>query len=559
MTQAMFKLCLFWILLASCFLYEEVAGQKPPTENELKLRTWFQRIDELKSGIVQDSTSVAPADQALYLTLLAKFWVKVDQSESKKLLAKSSGLILAALEKDDKNAQRNLQLSQKVIQISYEIDNEQGNRLVTGIAKLFSDSSDTKLDKSEILATLGCLIAPKDPRLAYQYGIQSLKFGSSLQIARLSFELLKADPSLGEELFKKAISSSRSNYNYEFISSLGGYVFASTKTGYSLEAQRSYLELLADQLAIAVIDPNDHSRCELVPVITQFLSSFEDLVAPRALAVKQGLETCIQFSNPTTAGILKDKVKGEEPVSADEFIQAAKDTTDTAKKSHYYYRAIAKLVEIPNYDRIINLLDDMTEVEKKAFNPQNWLSLRTDYAAKAAFLAFQNKDFAVYYRVLTKCPNAVRPYVRFRLVPKLSSAGETNLVLENLEEIQKEISTLEAVPREAAGNFLALADLYLKIRPTDSEKMFREAVKSINRTDSDNPDFLAEKDYAPLRDYVAMSDKLLEIDETSILTSLSNISSRRSRVRLKLGLLESSAKRYEEFRKRVEAEKAPKK
>jgi hypothetical protein len=58
-----------------------------------------------------------------------------------------------------------------------------------------------------------------------------------------------------------------------------------------------------------------------------------------------------------------------------------------------------------------------------------------------------------------------------------------------------------------------------------------------------NPDFLPEKDYAPTMDYVSLPADLLQYDENSTFSSLSNISSRRSRVRLKLGLLESCMER----------------
>lgn len=544
------------LLLTPFILLLDVSGQKLPTENELKLRIWRQRVDELKTGIVQDSSAVNQAEQALYLALLAKVLLKVDESEAKGLLAKAAAKILGDLEEDEKNRPRNLKLAQKVIQLSYEIDEGQANRLVSGLAKLYTDKAADKYDNSEMFATLARLLVEKDAQLAYQFGVQSLKYGSSQQIARLSFDLLRKDSSLGEDLYKRALQAARNNYGYEFIGSLGGYIFTSSKdTQYSVFLQRLYLELLADYLAGAVVNPADRSRCEIVRLITPFLSKLDELIQPRALAVRQGLEICLDFTNSSTAGISKGQISGDEPTAPDEFIRAAKETNDSAKKGHYYYRAIATLADGQNYDRIISLLDEMTEAEKNAFNLQNWLSVRTDYATKAAYLAFQNKDLSAYYRILSKCPNSVRPYVRFRLVRKLSPVSESGLFLENLEEIQKEISSLDVLPRESAGNFLALAELYLKVRPTDAEKMFREAVKSINKTDSDNPDFLPEKDFAPLRDSIAMSYKLLEIDEMSILSSFSNISSRRSRVRLKLGLIESSVQRHEEFRKKVQAEK----
>jgi hypothetical protein len=79
--------------------------------------------------------------------------------------------------------------------------------------------------------------------------------------------------------------------------------------------------------------------------------------------------------------------------------------------------------------------------------------------------------------------------------------------------------------------------------------MFRNTVKYINKADNDNPEYRTEKDWAPMSDYVPLSADLLEFDEQSITSSLNNLTSRRSRVRLKLGLLESSLQKYVEAKK----------
>lgn len=118
--------------------------------------------------------------------------------------------------------------------------------------------------------------------------------------------------------------------------------------------------------------------------------------------------------------------------------------------------------------------------------------------------------------------------------------------------MQKELESLDFPSGDAVRLYKDLAHQYLIARPTESEVMFRNAVKYINKTDNDNPEYIADKDWAPMRDYVAVTSDLLEIDEISITSSLNNVSSRRSRVRLKLGLLESSLKRFVDARKKLD-------
>ena len=120
-----------------------------------------------------------------------------------------------------------------------------------------------------------------------------------------------------------------------------------------------------------------------------------------------------------------------------------------------------------------------------------------------------------------------------------------------MDEMQKELGSLELAAKDVVDFYRTLADLYLKVRPTESEAMFRNVAKYVNKADSDNPDFTYDKDWAPLKDYVPMDSELLEADEQSITNSLNSISSRRSRVRLKLGLIESSLKKFVEAKRKL--------
>ena len=207
------------------------------------------------------------------------------------------------------------------------------------------------------------------------------------------------------------------------------------------------------------------------------------------------------------------------------------------------------------FEDIVSLLDDMTEDERNFIRNDIWEEFRADYASKLALVYFENKDLPAVYRVIDRTPKRIRPYTRFRIAYKISPVKDRGFYLENLEGIRKELDSIEVNAKDAASNYLTLAGLYLKIQPTESESIFRNAVKYINKTDDENPDFLPEKDWAPLQDYESLSSELLETDESSIQGSLKTISSRRSRIRLKLGLLESTLQRLEKVKKDVELEK----
>jgi hypothetical protein len=136
----------------------------------------------------------------------------------------------------------------------------------------------------------------------------------------------------------------------------------------------------------------------------------------------------------------------------------------------------------------------------------------------------------------------------------LSSDEEKQFVFDIVEEARKEAGSIDVPAFRKADIFLSLTLLYTKIQPIEASSVFREAVKAINVADDENPNNLPEKDYAPFKDYISLPFELLEMDEINISNSFSDLGSRRSRVRLKLGLLESSLKKYSIEKKKVEFE-----
>ena len=222
------------------------------------------------------------------------------------------------------------------------------------------------------------------------------------------------------------------------------------------------------------------------------------------------------------------------------------------KRSDIWREALAILEKEKKYIETISLLDGVDGDDFKKASPIGWDNWRVDSSFQAVMIANKAKDLPAMYRIVDKTPKRIRPDVRLLIAKELKP--DHQFYAENLDEMQKEIGTIEQADKDAANFYRELSELYLKVRRVESEVMFRKAVKHINKADSDNPDFTTDKDWAPFEDYLPMSWEQLDADELSIMSSLNNLSSRRSRVRLKLGLLESSLQKLAEVAKKVEAE-----
>ena len=536
--------------------FSVVLCQKQESKNAQEFRGWQQRVYGLTDGILNDSKSLNDYERSFYLSLLAKTSWKYDSAEARGYLKKASDLLLSDVESDDKNDfTKKIKYSQKTLQIIASLDEQLSQSLAEKLAKILDGKGKSDKASADLFVMIALQVVEKNPQLGYELGGKSLTYGYAEQLNVLIFKLNGKDSKLGEDLFQLALAAVRRNYGYQFAGGLGIIVFE-VRDGrtFSEVARRSYLELLADMTSDAVLSgPEQQTRCKVAALATPILSRFDEYLPNRSLAIRQQVQSCIPFTNNPELG--NAEASGDGPQTVDEYLRAAREAKNPSTKARYFQRAISKLNGVKKFDDIVSLLDDMSEDERKVIRNDIWEEFRAEYASKSALVYFETKDLPAVYRIINRTPKNIRPYLRFRLAYKLSPVRDREFYLENLEGIRNDLDSIDVPVRFAASNSIALAGLYLKIQPTESSSIFREAVKYINKTDGDNPDFLPEKDYAPLEDYVELPGELLETDESSIYNSLTNISSRRSRVRLKLGLLESSFLKLYDARKKVELEK----
>ncbi|MEO7659662.1 MAG: hypothetical protein ABIV48_08605 [Pyrinomonadaceae bacterium] len=530
-------------------------------EAQHRVRIWQTRVDDLTKEIVSESSSVSEGEQSLYLALLAKIWWKTDEVEARTHLKKAAQKMLGAMRTDEKaQLEKTLKYSQKTLEIISGLDEKFAQDLIGQLEAAARGSDDNKKKESQemadLFASVGLQIVKSNPKLALAYGMDSLVYGFALDLPRLIVELHLNDAKLAESLVGRALVLARGSYTeagYLLIFRLNRYMVEFNKgKAFSDALQRSVLEAFADILAgAASVEQERRKRCGIAYFAPAVLPRIDEYLPGLSLTFRQNLQACIPYTSPST----REKTmaaSGDEPKTVDDILRAARDARDIELKVTYYRKAMNQLEEEKKFEEIIALLDGIDGDDYKKISTVGWDNWRIGATSKGALAAFEANDMGAVYRFIDKAPKRLRPYIRGSLVSKSSVAKNKEFFLENLDEMQKELNSLEFPVEDAARLFRELAHLYLTARPTESEAMFRSAVKYINKTDSENPDFLSDKDWAPMRDYVAMMSELIEIDEPSITISLNSISSRRSRVRLKLGLLESSLKKYVEAKKKVD-------
>jgi len=500
---------------------------------------WQNRANRLTEEIIGDSSSASESERAIYFALLAKMWWQRKPDDAKAYVRRAVDLTMNSIEFDDGvQFRKEAENWRRTLYVLASFDRVTSRALAVSMLKELKKKRYLGGANADAAVVTALQLVDSDPRLALALGEKSLVYGVSPLFHILALRLGEKDPKLGQDLIRLAFNSTPGALRYEFLGDITS-VFAVVNGQPVLEVnQRGYSRLLADLFAAAAGSELEmEARCEIAPLVVPWLRTIGLYAAERASIVRQSIETCVPAFDPFLAEAIRAEIDNDGPDDVDDLLRSARNAGDAFVKAHYYYLAVQNLANEEKFDEIISMLDGMDD-DKRIISQTVWNGWRIEYAYRAALKDIRDNDIPSAYRVVDRTPANIRPFVRFRLINEIQPGEYKDFVLENLESTGKELGSFAIREKIAARGYLWLTRLYFRFKPSDAQEAFAQAIKYINKVDRDNSDFLPEKDYAPFRDYVSLPADLL-LDESSTYSSLSNISSRRSRVRLKLGLLES--------------------
>ncbi len=435
---------------------------------------------------------------------------------------------------------------------------EQLVKIITEKAK----SSEQNEKNGDTFVLIALQTVEKQPQLAFELGIRSLGFGNPAQIVRLIGELNVKNPELAERLYLATLNNAKNKYNLRFISRLSIKALTDYKgKPLSDSVRKSFLLFLSNLLSRSATGSEQERPvlCEPAIVATPILDKFNTYLPELVQTVRRQIELCQPYLPNANSEAIRSDLKTDSPKTVEELVSAAQETKDKGLKLKHYYEAIVKLEGTKSYDEILSLLNGVTEDDRESlgkdpFGMRVWDGWYSQYALLSATQYAKNKDLPSVYKIVNATPKNVRPSVRINLIYDLPVNEYQVFILENLDETRKELTSIDILPATKADYFLSLFLLYVKTQPTEAESVFREMIKAVNKADAENPDFKPEKDYAPLKDYIGLPSKILETNEVTINNDFADLSSRRTRVRFKLGLLESSLVNYVTEKKKFDDE-----
>lgn len=551
------------LLLLTFIVSFDTFGQDTEVDRAIAVvKRWQLRVTDLDDGINSDSKSIAIEDKALYFALLSKIWWKQNNHRAIAYLKRSAEYTLLSIQTEDPKTTKSLENATAVVEIISKLDSGAALQLVDEISKFLAESrnsSDTKEnpDLAEVIVSFCKQLASSKPELAAGCGQNSLKYGLARSLPALIAELNVREPTLAESLYEGANVRLTGNYTRQAVQFEYNFakfvfdVFGESKFGGTF--RKRFLNRYVDRLALAARDETFRiDRCGITMFANDMLTRVDQTLPERAVEARQSVDICrsdVGFSSSSNQQL----PSADESIRAvDDLISAALNAQNTYLKVTYWRKALSILTSQKKFAETVSILDSTKGDDLKVAAPIVWSNWRVGAAVGLVTAQFEEQQIPDAYRTIERVPKELRPQVRLSVAKKFSADKTSAFYSDNLDAMIKDLSGIDIADIDAVSFYLALTELMLEMRPQESESMFRLAAKHINKVDRASTEPGPDTDWEWERYYIRLDAKILELDESGINSSLESIGSRRSRVRLKMGLLESALKYQAEAKKKYD-------
>ncbi len=237
-------------------------------------------------------------------------------------------------------------------------------------------------------------------------------------------------------------------------------------------------------------------------------------------------------------------------------MREAAESKDEAK----YSQAFNILAQKKDFDRIISVLDNMAEEDRKILgfigDIPSWSYYRWKYAYQLALLQIRLNNFSDANRVIEKTPKSLQPIVQVKIADTIISQRDNKLLATDLMESARKNMLRVEFANLRVDLYVLLLNHYASIQPYEALTIFRETVKVINLADyvqeNEKESELVEIDMSKA---IEVPVTLLETNEIDFMNNLADVKSPNSRIQIKLGLLKSSLQTYINEKSKVEKDR----
>lgn len=540
------KIFLFIVLLSGS---PSVLGQKNSAETERAI--WRARSVSIADIVVKNSSKVDDLERATILAILAESWWKVDRLQSQAWLEKSvDGVFFLSEQETLLDPKGYLAAVKKIASVAAGRDQKQFNRIMS-IAEGAKGQSQTRPTfDSDTIMEIAMIAVKSSPSRGLELGVLAFKIGQPTKFHPLYWELKKVDALYAEKFIRAAIASLSGNALTRSVLEMRTAVFpelnlpnvpppiispSSVKVAalnfFADFATQKYLQLVNKSVNECSIEASI-----LVPVLPQF----DLLLLTRASAVIQMITMC-RAANPADTGGQHTGPEASSSATVEGLIKLADDATGELRLRVYYLlRAVALANDLKKYGLATDILDGMTEEERKT-DVELWVVLRFTVASGWAFQQYQNGEIGRARQILESVVSDTRPFSKIGFVLKFKSydADSTAFCLSLITEAEKELAKSDRPLVEKSNYWLKVVTLYASFNQyLDASNSFSSFIKALNGETSAENKILPKIRISDIGSSIL--PKHFEAQYDSLITTAESINAPSVRVQVLIELMKSA-------------------
>lgn len=540
------------ILLAVFVLSAAVCGQENPSERTERLNAEIVRkrtiISNQINDLRQDLSALNNVERARFAAKAARLVRELDKLSSDEFRGLAARSIEGSVKEAEKLSVRDGFNLTAAVEDILALDRNEGRRVILALLSLADDRRATFNDREGVLSDLLAAIAPKvvtnDPALAETLILYSLRTHLSSGVPAAVSALYRRDPVRASKVIDRIIQLTRNNFSSDSAQLLfnldrWALELSEGKPFRSREQRLILGTFVANMIDAAAVEELRSARCGLSFFGARMKDRVRTILPERYLAFEQSLNLCLPYLNPSSRSVVAATDGIEPGTDISEILRQALTENDTEKKVRLFRLVFEKLRYDKAFEKLISILDGFEGDEFRKVSEVGWRSWRITASTGAVLTALSDGDIPAAHRILDKTPSTVRPIVRHQILIDENVDRSSQFWSEVLHSLVNELEKDLIPPGSTTDIYLDLTSILFPLRPIESLRAFEKAVKYINKADLEPPD---EVYFAWAEDvsHPNFSSDLMSYDEIAISQALKDITSELSRVRLRLGLLDSS-------------------
>jgi hypothetical protein len=549
----------------------------PPSDRAQKLNTREQQLVRLRDSVVREAVRLSTTERVGMYASLARIWKKQDLDLSKEFLRTALDQSIPTLTDGSKERSQKLACLRKLLAIAEEIDPQVAKEIIKALESKDRAEAGSRTQNSIALTEAALSLIGTNLDAAFRLAVAALNSidtpSQNEKIYGVILSLAIRDAKRAEEFFLRVLKLSKASSDREAIARLA--LFTSPKSStlavdfLSDPTKKVVLDTFLQTLAFLsaerqqeqVTEDQKERNCNIFLIGNGLRDTFIRYLPDRTTLVSQlftGSLICPQGSSRTQSVFDAIATRAKD-LNVDELLKLATGSTDPARKSFYFSMAIGRLSRDHKFEEVIEILDQMDEGTKKAMgggdDTSYWTAMRISNGTSAVLQRLENADFSSAKKIIEKTPADCRASVQVEVGRSIlgrsprndSSSADSTFAMELLADARQRMSTLD--PFLSVNLYLTLVRDLSSMLPDEAPLILREMVKAINRADTLKENDSQEREFAKGSDIISLPALLLQ-NEEFVLYEIQQVQKPYTRVRLKLGLLNSS---MQEYRKQQES------